>query len=301
VKKRKTRNPARKRDASEGDTPPQSPVGSVSHEVPEFLPPHGGYLPVESEAPFHRVPTWDAPMVFAREIREAIEMRGIAPIAAQLLAASPVASEMDEIGAIRVALRLLEAEQYVLAALREEKGAESGLAKWREAWQARERDQQDLASAIRYEFRTDEHGKLLPVPIEEALEVLMPGLKNDPEARRKRFLQWVSESPAWRLRSEMAALNRQADDERLENRKRVEAIGLRLSRQFELSQLLQDPKKLLTEAEKRLTEMREHGIPAVEFELALREFKLWWKEKLSEVRSVSGKEARKKQLAQARR
>jgi hypothetical protein len=240
-------------------------------------------------------------MVFAREIREAIEMRGIAPIAAQLLAASPVASEMDEIGAIRVALRLLEAEQYVLAALREEKGAESGLAKWREAWQARERDQQDLASAIRYEFRTDEHGKLLPVPIEEALEVLMPGLKNDPEARRKRFLQWVSESPAWRLRSEMAALNRQADDERLENRKRVEAIGLRLSRQFELSQLLQDPKKLLTEAEKRLTEMREHGIPAVEFELALREFKLWWKEKLSEVRSVSGKEARKKQLAQARR
>ena len=47
-------------------------------------------------------------------------------------------SELDEIGAMRVALRLLEAEQYVLAALREEENAESGLAKCREAWQARE-------------------------------------------------------------------------------------------------------------------------------------------------------------------
>jgi hypothetical protein len=142
---------------------------------------------------------------------------------------------------MRVILRLLEAEQYALAALHEEENAESGLAKCREAWQARESASAAFASVIPYEYKTDQHGKPLPVPLEEGLSVLMPGLKKDPKAQLERFLQWLSDNPVWQLRIEIEALKRQADDERLENRARVEAFGLfvakgRLSSSLVLSQ-----------------------------------------------------------------
>ena len=241
----------------------------------------------------------DAPRTaFAREIAEAIEKRGIAREAAQLRAANSAwAVELDEIGATRVVLRLLEAEQYVLAALREEENGESGLAKCREAWQARESDQAAFSSVIPYEYKTDQHGKPLPVPLDEGLSALMPGLKKDPKVRLERFLQWLSDNPVWQLRMEIEARKRQADDERLENRARVEAFGLFLAKQFELSQLSKDPQELRAQAEKELGEMRAGGIPADVFERALRGFKCWWDAKVKEMRSAYGKEARQKQLA----
>jgi hypothetical protein len=197
---------------------------------------------------------------------------------------------------MRVILRLLEAEQYALAALHEEENAESGLAKCREAWQARESASAAFASVIPYEYKTDQHGKPLPVPLEEGLSVLMPGLKKDPKAQLERFLQWLSDSPVWQLRIEIEALERQADDESLENRKRVEAFGLLLARQSELSQLSRDPQELRAQAEKKLGEMRLDGIPADVFEFALRGFKRWWDAKVKEMRSAYGKEGRQKQL-----
>src|SRR5262245_14162962 len=123
----------------------------------------------------------------------------------------------------------------------------------------------------------------------------MPGL--DERKRPERFVQWLAERRAWLLRIESEALCKQADDAHLESFRRAKASGLRLSKEFELAQLPQDPKKVLPQAEKRLAEMQKHGIPAYDFEVALRGFRLWWKEKLREVRSASGKEARKKQLA----
>ena len=262
--------------------------------------PAGGYPPFEADpAPFHGIPMPDAPRTpFAREIAEAIKKRGITREAAQLLAANP--AELDEIGATRIALRLLEAQQYALAAFREEENFESGLEKCRQAWQARESVEAAHSSVIPYEYKTDQHGEPLPVPLEKGLSVLMPGLK-DREKQLERFLQWLSDTPVWQLRMEIEALERQADDESLEDRKRVAAFGCRLAKQLELSQLSKDPQEFRAQAERKLGEWQGDGIPAYVFEFALRGFNHWWDANLSEVRSVEGKKGRQKQLAQAKK
>ena len=127
--------------------------------------PAGGYPPFEADFPFHGIPMPDAPKTaFARELAEAIEKRGITREAAQLLAAG---QELDEIEATRIALRLLEAQQYALFALREEENFESGLEKCKQAWQARESVEAAHSSVIPYEHKTDQDGKPLPVPLEE--------------------------------------------------------------------------------------------------------------------------------------
>jgi hypothetical protein len=221
---------------------------------------------------------------FAKEIVAIGKKGGIAPIAKHF-----VKDGVDEIQATRIALRLLEAEQYVLAELGRSGDIESGLTKCKEAWDIRDRHEKTNA----YTFVIDSSGNRLPVPLEKGLAFLMPREKKT--LRLPRFREWLCDDYTKRLDAEIRALLEEEDVPT-----RLKAFPLRIEKLTEQNELSKDPQKVSIKADSRIREMQENGIPTEVFDRAGHEFSDWWSRRKSESKKAAGKLGVKKRKRVAR-
>lgn len=282
------------------EPPPAQPQVAVRAEISDpwtklILPTEEEFAPFNPEAYALRGLTEglesgnSSKTIFAKEIAAIAEKGGIAPIAKDF-----VRDGVDEIEATRIALRLLEVQEYALADLRKFGDIESGLEKCRQAWDARKR------KPIPYSYKTDASGKPLPVAFEEGLKVLM---QHDAKERRlPYFRQWLADDCLQQLRAEIAAFEKQADNEGLSIRKHTEAVAFLIKKRRQADRLRKDSRQLLIKVvERKIREMRRSGIDARAFERARLTFGDWKARKVSEARSASGTKGAEKTNAKPKR
>ena len=204
--------------------------------------------------------------IFAKQIAE---KGGIAELAVQM-APSEGDTESQVLEATRRALSYREAEQDVLAELRESGDIKSGLLKCKEAWERRKRHENSIA----YTHKTDANGKPLPIALEDALSVLMP---RNAKKRRLSFLQkWLADDCIHQRRTEIQACDKRADDESLNPREHTTAFAVSLAKRVELNDLLKDSRKLLIKSvEEKIHEMTRYGIDPRLFDRARLTFTDW--------------------------
>jgi hypothetical protein len=229
--------------------------------------------------------------IFAKEIAD---NGGIAKLAAQLAREEVGDAESRVLKATYLALLHLEVQEYALADLRKFGDIESGLEKCRQAWDARKR------KPIPYSYKTDASGKPLPVAFEEGLKVLM---QHDAKERRlPYFRQWLADDCLQQLRAEIAAFEKQADNEGLSIRKHTEAVAFLIKKRRQADRLRKDSRQLLIKVvERKIREMRRSGIDARAFERARLTFGDWKARKVSEARSASGTKGAEKTNAKPKR
>jgi hypothetical protein len=232
--------------------------------------------------------------IFAKQIAE---NGGIAELAVQMAPSEGEGdAESQVLEATRRALLYREAEQYVLAELRESGDIKSGLLKCREAWERRKRHENPIA----YTHKTDANGKPLPIALEEALRVLMP---HDAKQRRLTYFQkWFADDCVRQLRAEIRACEKRADDENLNPREHTTAFAVSLAKRLELEDLLKDSRKLLIKSvEEKIHEMTKHGVDPRLFDRARLTFTDWKAAEVSKIKKASGTQgAKKKQKRVAR-
>jgi hypothetical protein len=182
-----TRVSANAEESTPERPPPTVPKAASTDPDPrarsEAIPPiEGDFVPFSAETYVSRLTEASEQnsrkTIFAKQIAET---GGIAELAVQM-APSEDDTESQVLGATRCAFLYREAEQYVLAELRESGDIESGLQKCKEAWDRRHRHENSIA----YTHKTDANGKPLPIPLEEGLSVLMP---HNAKERRLPFFQ----------------------------------------------------------------------------------------------------------------
>ena len=230
--------------------------------------------------------------IFAKQIAE---KGGIAELAVQM-APSEGDTESQVLEATRRALLYREAEQYVLAELRESGDIKSGLLKCKEAWERRKRHENSIA----YTHKTDANGKPFPIPLEDALSVLMP---RDAKERRLSFLQkWLADDCIHQRRTEIQACDKRADNESVNLREHATAFAVSLAKRVELDDLLKDSRKLLIKSvEEKIHEMTKDGIDPRLFDRARLTFADWKAAEISKIRKASGTEGANKKRKRAAR
>jgi hypothetical protein len=226
--------------------------------------------------------------IFAKEI---VAKGGIADLATQL---RPDEGDNEDrvLEGTRLALLHLEAEQYALAELRESGDIESGLEKCKKAWNNRKR------KPLPYSYKTNAEGKRLPVPFEEGLKVLMP--RDAKERRTPYFLRWLVDDCIDQLSAEIAALEKQADDESLNFHEHANAFALMVIKQQQVAGLQKNSRQLIKAAERKIREMQRRGIEPRLFERAQLRFRDWKTEEVSKKRKAAatqGAKRRRKRVA----
>ena len=281
-------------------TLPKAPLAEVPDPLvqPEGIPSiEEGFLPFDPETyvpPVLRkgLEQDSRKTIYAQEI---IVKGGIADLAVQLVR-DEGDRETQVLEATRRALLHREAEQYALADLHESGDIESGLLKCKEAWEVRKRHE----NARAYTYKTDANGKLLPIPFEEGLSVLMPH-----DARKRRlafFKKWLADDCIQQRRDEIQALEKQADNAVFETQKGIQAFAFGLSKCLELHDLLKDSRKLLIKSvEEKIDEMTRCGIDPRFFERAQLTFRDWKTAEVSRVRKASGTQGANKKRKRAAR
>ena len=230
--------------------------------------------------------------IFAKQIAEKGDL---AELAVQM-APSEGDTESQVLEATHRALLYREAEQYVLAELRESGDIKSGLLKCREAWERRKRHENSIA----YTHKTDANGKPLPIPLEEALSVLMP--RNAKESRLPFFQKWLADDCVQQRRAEIQACDKRADDESLNPREHTTAFAVSLAKRLELEDLLKDSRKLLIKSvEEKIHEMTKYGIDPRLFDRARLTFTDWKAAEVSKIRKASGTQGANKKRKRAAR